>query len=59
MPTTGHGKRVYFLKETVGSMEKEEETRRQEQTKKEVGCMKLRVGWTMRGTSLFSANMSQ
>ena len=45
---------MYFLKETVSSAEKEEEIRRQEQTKKEVGCMKLHVGWTMRGTSLFS-----
>ena len=48
-----------FLKETAGNEEKEEEIRWQEQTKKEVGCMKLRVGWTMRGTSIFSMNMSQ
>ena len=50
---------MFFLKEMEGAEEKIEDIRRQEETKKEEGCMKQHGGWRMRGTSLFSVNMSQ
>ena len=48
-----------FPKETEGREEKVEEIRRQEQTKKEEGCMKQQGGWMMRGTSLFDVNRAK
>ena len=59
MPTRGHRKSEFFLKEMEGSEENKEDIRRQEETKKEEGCMKQHGGWRMRGTSLFHVNRAQ
>lgn len=59
MPTRGQGNSVFFLKEMEGAEEKKEDIRRQEETKKEEGCMKQHGGWRMRGTSLFHVNRAQ
>ena len=50
---------MFFLKEMEGGEENKEDIRRQEETKKEEGCMKQHGGWRMRGTSLFHVNRAQ
>ena len=58
----GCGKSVWFLRETEGSKQEEEDEedeqgiRRPEQTKKEEGLVKQHGGWKMRDTSLFAVN---
>ena len=65
MPSVGRGKSVYSLRETEGSEQVEEDeedeegVRRQEQTKKEEGCVTQHGGCTMRGTFLFAVNKAK